>query len=391
MKCALILCVFFTTVLVNFVQTWNELCREAIESTAMSAITYMRLRRLKMLLKGEDLVDYTWWADEVLKRIPESLPLHYQYQPDKKSNNFNFTCSNNLCLMAGIKYFFAVLMNSGYPVGTSNTQKFDIPPLGYPRKIKFSPSDCIKYLVVLLSDLHHPLHLDFTQPDSIATIPVDLSDFPVWENISVQTLNTKRPLYGDFLKHIYMPKYIEVNENAWYGSWTHVSTLGLRYSTELDLFNNKTVECFEVWAAETASLNNTIFDKEDFVYLSDTVRTKAIRFTERLDSKLGFLMRLQIVMAGARVAIVLNYILSHREITYDEQTGIIIQKPELEARSINIGYYLVKISIIFLLLALVLLVYYAIVSLFKRLFKDKGLFVRLFLSKRYQPVNKLPE
>ncbi|BAM41319.1 bifunctional nuclease [Theileria orientalis strain Shintoku] len=391
MKCAVNICVAFIALKITLVSGWDQICREAIESTAMSAITYMRLRRLKVLLKGEDLVDYTWWADEVLKRIPESKPLHYQYQPEKGSKDFNLKCSNNLCLLAGIKYFYATLMNLGNPVQELENAKIEIPPLNYPRKVKFSAADCLKYLVVLLSDLHHPLHLDFEQPDSLSTIPVDLSEFPLWESVSMQTLNTKKPSYADFLKYIYMPKYIEVNENAWYGSWTHVSTLGLRYSTELDLFNKKTSDCFEVWAAETASLNNTLLEKDDYVETDHMGHSKAIKFTEQLDSKLGFLMRLQIVMAGARVGIVVNHILSHREIAYDEQTGLIIQRPQVDSTQKNVGYYVLMVVFVILILVLIIVLFLVLKNLLNQMSKSKGFMKRLFLSRKYQPVNKLPE
>lgn len=138
----------------------------------MSAITLDRLRRLKVLLRGQDLVDYSWWSDEVMKRIPLSLPLHYQLQDDPTCKSFNSTCKDDLCLLNGLKFFFAKLMSSGYPVNwTMPTPKYDIPRLNYPQNIIFSPADCVKYLVVLISDLHHPLHFDLTGANSIALLP----------------------------------------------------------------------------------------------------------------------------------------------------------------------------------------------------------------------------
>ncbi|EKX72974.1 conserved hypothetical protein [Theileria equi strain WA] len=383
---------------ISGVYGWNELCREAIESTAMSAITYMRLRRLKVILKGSDLVDYTWWGDEVLKRIPESYPLHYQFQTDTTCSSYNFTCENGLCLVSGVRYFFYLLMNAGYAINDSTQPNFQQPEFKYPKDIKFSPSDCLKYLVVLISDLHHPLHLDFKGADSIGNLPVDLTDFPVWKEMAMEILGTYAPSLSAFIREVYMPEYIRMNENAWYGSWTHVATLGSRYTTELELFNRKLTDTFEVWAVETASLNcSTLFSRDDVVPMNSIPGfTHAIKFTQELDERLGYLLRFQIVLAGARIAIVINYILTHREISYNEKTGLLIEKDPAKEFTWETLLFCF-LFLIFLSFLVALIVVFVVVSrmLYKQCLEEK---FRNFFAKfkrprshRYSPINRLPE
>lgn len=322
MRIACVLSFFFMHILsIQKAFAWNELCREAIELTAMSAITMDRLRRLKALLRGHDLVDYTWWAAEVRRRIPQSAPLHKQPQTDKTCETFESTCENGLCLIGGLKFFFAKLMNSGYSISNNKT-KFPVPVMKYPKDIKFAATDNLKYLVVLLSDLHYPFNLDLISPDSVGERLVDLSGLPMWEEESVKKLHTTKPTLHQFISDVYMPQYIKTNSDAWYGSWTNVDVLGSRYKVEQESFNRNTWDIFEIWANETANLNCTqLVNKKDYI-----VETNVIRMTEALLEKIINVLRFQIVLAGARIAIVINYILSNREISYSSKTGLIIEK-----------------------------------------------------------------
>nr|BAN64514.1 S1/P1 nuclease, putative [Babesia bovis] len=300
---------------------WDDITREAIESTAMSAITFDRLRRMKVILRGHDLVDYTWWSDEVRKRIPESATLHRQLQNDETCLTFDSTCPNGLCLIQGSKFFFAKLMSSGYSM-VSQPIKFELPLFRYPKDVTFTPSDCLKYLVVLLSDMHYPFNVDLAEPHSLAHRKVDLSGFPMWEALSKEKLGHAKPSFEDFIMKVYMPHYIQTNEESWYGSWTNVEVLGSRYKVEQETFNRNTWDNFEIWASETANLHcNGLVTKSDFSKDKQT-----IKLSDALLDRIGNTIKFQIVLAGARVAVVLNYILSHREIAYCEKTGLLIER-----------------------------------------------------------------
>ncbi|GFE53957.1 S1 P1 [Babesia ovis] len=300
---------------------WDDLCREAIESTAMSAITMDRLRRMKVILRGHDLVDYTWWAGEVKKRIPESAPLHKQLQKDASCASFDASCPNDLCLIKGAKFFFAKLMNSGYGIVAQPT-KFEPPLLKYPKDITFAPADSLKYLVVLLADMHYPFNVDLEDPFSIAHRKVDVTEFPMWQSLCMEKLGHSNPTFEEFISKVYMPHYIHTNEESWYGAWTNVDVLGTRYKVEQEIFNRNTWDNFEIWAAETANLNcATLVMKSDIGKDKNT-----IRLSEELLDRIGTLIRFQIVLAGARIAVVMNYILSHREIAYCDKTGLPISK-----------------------------------------------------------------
>ncbi|ORM40566.1 uncharacterized protein BXIN_2053 [Babesia sp. Xinjiang] len=320
---------------------WDDLCREAIESTAMSAITMDRLRRLKVILRGYDLVDYTWWAGEVKKRIPESAPMHTQPQTDASCVTFDSSCRNGLCLIDATKFFFAKLMNSGYKISAQPT-KFEVPSFRYPRDVKFTPADSVKYLVVLLADMHYPFNFDFEGPLSIASRKVDASEHPIWASLCKEKLGTVQPTLEDFVTKVFMPHYIHMNEESWYGAWTNVEVLGTRYKVEQESFNRNTWDNFEIWATETANLNCAMLvTKDDYAE-----GTNNVKVTDALLERLGMLIRFQIVLAGARIAIVLNYILSHREIAYSEKTGLPIVKNPNDAWKADDYYFVILSSLV---------------------------------------------
>ncbi|GBE62360.1 hypothetical protein BOVATA_038530 [Babesia ovata] len=280
-----------------------------------------RLRRLKVILRGHDLVDYTWWAGEVIKRIPESARLHKQPQKDNTCVTFDSSCPDGMCLIEGSKYFFAFLMKSGYAI-TSNPTKFDLPPFRYPKNVTFTPADALKYLMVLLADMHYPFNLDLDEPYSVAHKKVDVSAYPMWESLCMEKLGHAQPTLEEFISIVFMPHYIHKNEDSWYGAWTNVEVLGSRYKVEQESFNRNTWDNFEIWATETANLNCAmIITRND--YKDDPNK---IILSDSLMERLGLLVRFQIVLAGARIAIVMNYILSHREIAYCAKTGLLIEK-----------------------------------------------------------------
>ncbi|GIX65526.1 P1 nuclease, putative [Babesia caballi] len=283
-----------------------------------------RLRRLKVILHGHDLVDYTWWAAEVQRRIPESAPLHKQIQNDETCAAFDSSCPNGVCLIQGAKFFFAKLMNSGYQVSTM-PNKFELPPFKYPKEVSFSASDSLKYLVVLLADMHYPFNVDLKEPYSRGQKKVNVSEYPMWESLCKEALGHTNPTFEEFVSKVYMPHYIHTNVDSWYGAWTNVEVLGSRYKVEQEAFNRNTWDNFEIWATETAHLNcSTLITRNDHRGDLNTVE-----LSDPLLERLGMLIRFQIVLAGARIAIVLNYILSHREIKYCEKTGLlIVQNPK---------------------------------------------------------------
>lgn len=154
----------------------------------------------------------------------------------------------------------------------------------------------------------------------IIRVTVDLSGFPMWESESMTKLGTTHPPLEEFISKVYMPHYIETNGDSWYGAWTNVEVLGSLYKVEQESFNRNTWDNFEIWATETANLNCAqVITKNDYTDDPDT-----IKLSEALLERIGMLLRFQIVLGGARIAIVINYILSHREIAYCNKTGMII-------------------------------------------------------------------
>ncbi|KAK2195098.1 Phospholipase C-P1 nuclease domain superfamily [Babesia duncani] len=215
-------------------------------------------------------------------------------------------------------------MNSGYPIrGVAKPPTFTIPSISYSKEIRFSPADCIKYLVVLISDLHHPLHFDFKGKDSVSILPVNLESHPEMKQLSLNKLGTARPMFSLFLRKIFIPEYVKHNEEAWYGAWTNVELLGSRYVVESEAFNRNTWSSFEIWGSETANLicSSLLDEKTD---IGKDKSGRYIVYNDNLAARLAYIMRVQIMLAGVRVAIVLNYVLSHREIGYDENTGLLI-------------------------------------------------------------------
>eukprot|EP00913_Durusdinium_trenchii_P031683 g29669.t1 len=245
---------------------WDKDGHEAIGMTTMSALDTSAVAQVKHLMGGKDAADVAAWAHKVNKKYPWTTELHFQRQPSTRCEKAQIDdCKDNRCLMKAILYFYGRL--TGKDLGVEIT---------WPDGVKLTDADCVKYLINLLGDMAQPLHFGTADTDMGRNITVLFRDkkttlFDVWDKEITQSVIKNEPHF-------------------WWGGWTHVQRTRVEYERDSEQFKKEHESLLNRWADESAKfMCSSLYDI----------------WKREMFSKM--------LVAGARVAIVLNSILHHRE------------------------------------------------------------------------------
>eukprot|EP00922_Rhytidocystis_sp_ex-Travisia-forbesii_P057784 GHVS01085525.1.p1 GENE.GHVS01085525.1~~GHVS01085525.1.p1 ORF type:complete len:382 (+),score=73.19 GHVS01085525.1:127-1272(+) len=284
------------------VHAWNIHGHEAIGMTAMSALKGGALSQLKRLMNGKDVVDVSSWAQRVNQKFPATSSLHFFKQPDWQCNQVEWKActlpgdspSNHrgtgACLVNAMRSLYGRLAN-----------KPELNTMKWPEGVKLSDADALKYLIHLIGDMHQPLHVGFDSNDMGRGLMGSFQG----SGERVQPTS----LYGYWDDQL-IDKIVRERPQSWNSGWTHVQSIPARYDKEKQRFAEKKENVFDDWAAESLKLSC------DSVYrhpVSHHRMSKGFKIDNVLESVWFELIRQQLLLAGARVAIVLNDILQSRE------------------------------------------------------------------------------
>lgn len=305
------LCIVVT--LVDQCSGWSELGHQAVAMVTASALKPKVSSVMKRLMGPQDVVDVANWAHDVEKEYPETTAFHFLLSTGSKSqcggsidiNEEN--CPQGHCIVRALQFFYNKLKgnSASSPVMVST--------------IQFTEADALKFLVNLIGDLHQPLHLGFKSDNGGQNIPVSFhitarsknqtSLYQYWDADFIRKLATQRP---DF----------------WYGGWTHVNSLRSDKMKALEAEWNDTPEdsrslLFEKWANESYSkacstVYQNSFDKS-FIAPNDEIRPA-------YENELLPIFKQQILVAGARTAIILNSVLADRDLVKLRQSSGLVLK-----------------------------------------------------------------
>lgn len=303
--------------LVHKCTCWNDKGHQAIAMVTASALGSNIAPILKRLMGPHDVVDIANWAHEIEKDYSATAPLHFLFHPGPQSqcnhveiNDVN--CPQGQCIVRALQFFYNKLKGQPKPAVPATTREL-IPG------IQFTDSDAVKFIVNLIGDLHQPLHVGF-------------ADDRGGQNISVSHWKTNRvreqtTLY-QYWDSDYIQKVSSQRPDFWFGGWTHVNTLPSGKFAALEKEWNDEPEAtrsnlFEKWASESLSkaCSSAYKDIHD-----DSPIVSGHEISTAYDSQIFAVFKEQLLTAGARTAIVLNYLLADRDLLKLRQgSGLVLK------------------------------------------------------------------
>ncbi|ETW49656.1 hypothetical protein PFAG_02316 [Plasmodium falciparum Santa Lucia] len=302
-----------------YVNCFNNEGHEAIGMVAMSGLKNEQLYELKKLLNGKDLVDIGKWGHIVHDKINGAKNMHFNLQ-ENDCRNINFECkdTNGLCLINSIKYFYNKLLSTNPDSQNkiyNNIDKKEILKKSkfiYPRNINFTDSDSLKYLISLISDLHQPLRIGFTHDNGGQDINIT--------HFNIDGTKVKTNLF-QYMDNEIIDKMINKYQSSWYSGWTHINRIFDEHKKDEELFEQHGIDVIDIWAKQIISefcsefyLNHYVthfmMSKGDQLHF-DT--SKNIDIFYDLEFVLERLIRFNILRAGSRISIILNYIFSKKK------------------------------------------------------------------------------
>lgn len=289
---------------------WDKDGHEAIGMTAMSALEQNATAEVKHLMGGRDAVDVAAWAHKVNKKFPWTVALHFQAQPDL-SGAASLTCPDNKCLVKALKHFYGRLVHQ------------DLVTVAWPDGIHLTDADCVKYLINLIGDLHQPLHLGLASDD-------------MGRNLTV-VFRGKRSTLFDFWDKELAQLTITGSPGFWWGGWTHVKRSHVEYEQDGQAWKRDGVVSFDKWAEETKKfLADSVYKHPSSgkSLVEGLQPGGEIQIDEQLYEHWQRQMLSRMLVAGARVAIVLNAVLHNRDSGKQLHTGTAIQDLEDEPDSL---------------------------------------------------------
>ncbi|TRY50360.1 S1/P1 nuclease [Cryptosporidium tyzzeri] len=298
-------CAIKVLLLLGQVLAFDAEGHSAIGMTTISGLQNNFSQKLRRLMNGKDIVDISGWGERVSKKHPSTLPFHFQgqskgdyFKNGELGNDFKekfiLKSDNNCkhtrhCLVPMIKHLYYRLIG--------DNSKFKI---NYPEGIQLTDSDSIKFLINLIGDLHQPMHFGFIEDGlgreikgmmSINGTNERLSLFEIWESGIARKLKTEKPQF-------------------WFGGWTHILAIRDIFDKELLLWKERGIEMINDWAKE----NFEIVTNEIYFH---PISKQPIIDNFNVDVTLEFawleIFRSRILIAGARLSIILNDILKLRE------------------------------------------------------------------------------
>ncbi|EAZ51586.1 S1/P1nuclease [Cryptosporidium parvum Iowa II] len=298
-------CTIKVLLLLGQVLAFDAEGHSAIGMTTISGLQNNFSQKLRRLMNGKDIVDISGWGERVSKKHPSTLPFHFQgqskgdyFKNGELGNDFkekfilksDSNCKHTgHCLVPMIKHLYYRLIG--------DNSKFKI---NYPEGIQLTDSDSIKFLINLIGDLHQPMHFGFIEDGlgreikgmmSINGTNERLSLFEIWESGIARKLKTEKPQF-------------------WFGGWTHILAIRDIFDKELLLWKERGIEMINDWAKE----NFEIVTNEIYFH---PISKQPIIDNFNVDVTLEFawleIFRSRILIAGARLSIILNDILKLRE------------------------------------------------------------------------------
>ncbi|CDI82194.1 hypothetical protein, conserved [Eimeria acervulina] len=286
---------------------------------------------LRRLLNGKDVADVSGWAHRVTEKYPLTAPLHFQRQPTcppaltaantkiERSFCSSSTAAQDGCLLEALTYFFYRLTapeKNTEPRDEENpvirTDKFV-----FPHGINTTDADAVKYVINLIGDLHEPLHWGSSADDfgrnifkwnCLALLLLPAVDYEVGDD----TREKHRSSLYEFIEGAFIKKIMSERQTFWYSGWTHVNSVKTFYEEEKAVFAARKETYFLSWAKE----NRALLCSEIYPLLKRMKKKKNEQNVYILDRTAEFLffeiIKKRILVAGARVAVVMNHILQVR-------------------------------------------------------------------------------
>ncbi|OEH79293.1 hypothetical protein cyc_03043 [Cyclospora cayetanensis] len=299
---------------------------EAISMTALSGLTMQANQALRRLLNGKDVADVSGWAHRVTEKYPLTAPLHFQRQPTcpsppptqantkiERSLCSSSTAAQDGCLLEALTYFFyrltgpernAEIRDEDNPVVSTNQFVF-------PHDINTTDADAVKYVINLIGDMHEPLHWGSAEDDFGRMIQIEYE--------IEGTREKRRTNLYQFIEGAFVNKIMGERQTFWYSGWTHVNSVKPFYEEEKTVFAARKEAYFLSWARE----NRALLCSEIYPLVKRMVKKKGEPNVYVLDRTSEFLffdiIKKRILVAGARIAVVMNHILQVRGL--DEGLG----------------------------------------------------------------------
>ncbi|CDJ50333.1 hypothetical protein, conserved [Eimeria brunetti] len=299
---------------------------EAISMTALSGLTMQANQALRRLLNGKDVADVSGWAHRVTEKYPLTAPLHFQRQPScppsltaanakiERSYCSSSTAAQDGCLMEALTYFFYRLTapEKNKEVRDDENPVIRTDKFVFPHGINTTDADAVKYVINLIGDLHEPLHWGSSADDFGKNIFIEYE-------IGDEAKEKRRSSLYEFLEGAFVKKIMTERQTFWYSGWTHVNSVKSFYEEEKAIFSARKETYFLSWAKE----NRALLCSEIYPLLNRMTQKKGEQNVYILDRTSEFLffeiIKKRILVAGARVAVVMNYILQVRGL--DEGLG----------------------------------------------------------------------
>ena len=251
---------------------------DAIGMIATNGLDFLNPRGsfdLKKLLGKGDASDAGYWthAVEESAHMSDLTSLHFQGQSDVNVCRADH-CPTGHCLSKAVKALYSQLI--GDPVVEN--------PL--PSGLTLTDSDAAKFIIAIIGDIHQPMHVSRIATDYGRKDPMIMSGkpgttnmFDVWESDMTQQ---------------------ETKGSNWWSGWTQISG-AVTFQRDQRDFASKGISLVDDWIAENANFACT----KIFPQIGKPIdAAKNMSWRREL--------RQQLMMAGARVAIVLNSILVER-------------------------------------------------------------------------------
>ncbi|ANQ07283.1 S1/p1nuclease [Plasmodium coatneyi] len=368
----------------SWVSCFSREGHEAIGMVAMSGLKSEQLYELKKLLSGKDIVDIGKWGHLVHEKIKGAESMHFNLQNgDCKRAVFKCEDENGLCLINSIKHFYGRLAgsHSGEPTGQPSEQlteqttgqptdqaneehasKSAVPgvkdvPFKYPKNIAFTDADALKYLVSLIADMHQPLRIAYRYDNGGKDIKV----------IHHDDYKTVKTTLFDYMESELINKMMKKYQSAWYGGWTHVNRLFDEHKKDEKLFSEKGIHAIDIWGEQIVNefcsefylnsyVTNFMVGKKDELHF-DT--SKEIEITYDLEFHLERLLKVNILRAGSRIAILLNSLFANRKFSSLRKKSEFdrVEYEQLERNKTASVYkknaVFINLAIIFLVLAVI--------------------------------------
>ncbi|EPR60500.1 S1/P1nuclease [Toxoplasma gondii GAB2-2007-GAL-DOM2] len=332
----LVLCLLCGSSLISCAQAFKVRAHEAVSMTTLSGLSTSANQALKKLLNGKDLADVAGWAHRVSDKYPDTARLHFMSQPTCPSKPLrtddiildkSFCEVKGNCLLEALTYFFFHLVDPDQnKVEQTNPDVITTTNFVFPHDIKTTDADAVKYIINLVGDMHQPLHMGSADDDYGRRAVVQYSD---GEQMRLTTLY-------NFLEAGLVDKTVKQRQYFWFSGWTHVNSVKGAYDSEKSLFATNKEKMFSEWAKENrAVLCNEVYphvrktgkdaraaanalgsdavDEYAKAVLDGSSDVPLFEIDAAAEFALFQVLKKRILLAGARVAIVMNYILQVRE------------------------------------------------------------------------------